>query len=261
MDLGIRGKTALVLSATGGLGSAIALSLAREGAAVAVTGRRHDALAQIAAQIEANGARAIAESLDLTDLTLLTSFVTRIDREFGGVDILVNMSGGPPPTTAAGVPPEQWTKQFQSMVLSIIHVTDLVLPGMRAKKWGRVITSASSGVIAPIPNLGISNTLRSALVGWSKTLAREVAADGVTVNMVIPGRIATPRVHQLDEARAAREGRTIDEIGKGAIASIPMQRYGEPEEYANAVAFLASAKSSYITGTMLRVDGGMIQSV
>jgi 3-oxoacyl-[acyl-carrier protein] reductase len=143
----------------------------------------------------------------------------------------------------------------------IMHVTDLVLPNMRAKRWGRVITSTSSGVVAPIPNLGISNTLRSALVGWSKTLAREVAADGITVNMVLPGRIATGRIRQLDEARAAREGKTVEEIVKLSTDTIPIQRYGEPEEFANAIAFLASSKASYITGTMLRVDGGMIQSV
>jgi 3-oxoacyl-[acyl-carrier protein] reductase len=143
----------------------------------------------------------------------------------------------------------------------MMYITDLVLPGMRAKRWGRIITSTSSGVVAPIPNLGISNTLRSALVGWSKTLAREVAGDGITVNVVLPGRIATGRIRQLDEARAQREGKTVQEILKDSTSSIPMRRYGDPEEFANAVTFLASKRASYITGTMLRVDGGMIQSV
>jgi 3-oxoacyl-[acyl-carrier protein] reductase len=132
---------------------------------------------------------------------------------------------------------------------------------MRAKKWGRIITSTSSGVLAPIPNLGISNTLRSALVGWSKTLASEVAADGITVNIVIPGRIATNRIRQLDEARVVRECKTLEEVVKASTTSIPMHRYGEPEEFANAVTFLASNRASYITGTMIRVDGGMIQGV
>ena len=147
------------------------------------------------------------------------------------------------------------------MVVPMMYITDLVLPGMRAKRWGRVITSTSSGVVAPIPNLGISNTLRSALVGWSKTLAREVAADGITVNIVLPGRIATGRIRQLDEARAEREGKAVHEILKDSTSTIPMRRYGDPEEFANAVTFLASKRASYITGTMLRVDGGMIQSV
>jgi 3-oxoacyl-[acyl-carrier protein] reductase len=261
MDLGIEGKVALVLSAGGGLGRMIAVALAKEGASLAVADRNEDSLAKTVAQIEATGVRAVSQSLDLMDIEALSSFVTRINGELGGVDILVNISGGPPPTTAANVPPEQWIKEFRAMVVSIMHVTDLVLPSMRAKRWGRVITSTSSGVVAPIPNLGISNTLRSALIGWSKTLAREVAADGITANVVIPGRIATRRIRQLDETRAAREGKTVEEIVKQSTASIPIQRYGEPEEFASVVVFLASSKASYVTGTMLRVDGGMIQSV
>jgi 3-oxoacyl-[acyl-carrier protein] reductase len=197
----------------------------------------------------------------LTDLPALKSFVARVIQELGEVDILVNISGGPPPTTAANVPPSDWIREFQSMVVPMMYITDLVLPGMRAKRWGRIITSTSSGVVAPISNLGISNTLRSALVGWSKTLAREVAGDGITVNVVLPGRIATGRIRQLDEARAQREGKTVQEILKDSTSSIPMRRYGDPEEFANAVTFLASKRASYITGTMLRVDGGMIQSV
>ena len=261
MDLGIKGKTALVLSAGGGLGRAISVALAREGAALAVADIDEGALAKSVADIEASGARAVSGVVDLNDTAALSSFVARVAQELGGIDILVNISGGPPPTKAAGVAPDQWTKQFQAMVLSMIHVTDLVLPGMRAKKWGRIITSTSSGVLAPIPNLGISNTLRSALVGWSKTLASEVAADGVTVNIVIPGRIATGRIRQLDEARAAREGKSVEDIVKLSTASIPVHRYGEPEEYANVVAFLASERASYVTGTMIRIDGGMIQTV
>ena len=261
MDLGIKGKTALVLSAGGALGRAIAIAMAREGASVALADIDECALERTLAEVEAAGTRAIAEKADLMDLATLNSFVARIERELGTVEILINISGGPPPTTAANVSPQQWAKEFQAMVISMMFVTDLVLPGMRTKQWGRVITSTSSGVVVPIPNLGISNTLRSALVGWSKTLAREVAADGITVNIVVPGRIATGRIRQLDEARAAREGKPVEEILRHSVASIPMQRYGEPEEFANAVAFLASEKASYITGTMLRIDGGMIPSV
>jgi 3-oxoacyl-[acyl-carrier protein] reductase len=261
MDLGIKGKVALVLSAGGGLGRIIAVALAKEGASLAVADRNEDSLAKTVEQSEATGVCVVSESLDLMDLPALSSFVTRVDEELGGVDILVNISGGPPPTTAANVAPEQWIKEFRAMVLPIMHVTDLVLPGMRAKRWGRIITSASSGVVAPIPNLSISNALRSALIGWSKTLAREVAADGITVNVVLPGRIATRRIRQLDEARATREGKPIEEVLKQSTASIPIQRCGEPEEFASVVAFLASSNASYVTGTMLRVDGGMIQSV
>jgi 3-oxoacyl-[acyl-carrier protein] reductase len=261
MDFGIKGKTAVVLAASGGLGSAIAVSLAREGAVVALAGRNREALANTVAQVEAAGSRAISESFDLTDLEALSSFITRASAELGGVDILVNLSGGPPPTTAAGVSPQQWVTQFQAMIVALIHATDLVLPGMKLRKWGRILTCTSSGTVAPIPNLGISNTLRPALVGWSKTLSREVAPDGITVNIVIPGRIATARLGQLDAARATREGKPIEEIEKSSAATIPMQRYGNPEEFADAVTFLASSKASYITGTMLRVDGGIIPSI
>jgi 3-oxoacyl-[acyl-carrier protein] reductase len=261
MDLAIKGRTALVLSAGGGLGRAISLSLAKEGVAVAVTDINEAAVTETRKQIEATGARATSAVVDLMDTPGLDSFVARVGKELGGIDILVNISGGPPPSTAANVSLPEWGKQFQAMVISMIHVTDLVLPGMRARKWGRIITSTSSGVLAPIPNLGISNTLRSALVGWSKTLASEVAADGITVNIMVPGRIATDRIRQLDEARAAREGKTVEEVIRLSTTSIPMRRYGEPEEFADVVTFLASNRASYITGTMIRVDGGMIQSV
>jgi 3-oxoacyl-[acyl-carrier protein] reductase len=132
---------------------------------------------------------------------------------------------------------------------------------MRARKWGRIVTSTSSGVIAPIPNLGLSNALRSSLVGWSKTLAREVGGDGVTCNVIIPGRVATKRITFLDEKKAEREGRAIEEVRAESMSSIPLGRYGEPQEYADMVAFLASNRASYVTGSSIRVDGGYIANV
>lgn len=146
-------------------------------------------------------------------------------------------------------------------MLSVIAITDRVLPKMIEAKWGRIITSTSSGVVAPIPNLAISNALRMSLVGWSKSLAREVARDGVTVNVILPGRIATDRIRFLDEQKAKREGRTIAEVSTESTASIPTGRCGEPQEYGDAVAFLASTRASYITGSILRVDGGLIASI
>jgi 3-oxoacyl-[acyl-carrier protein] reductase len=147
------------------------------------------------------------------------------------------------------------------MVLSVIALTDRVLPGMRERRWGRVITSTSSGVIAPIPNLAVSNALRMSLVGWSKSLAREVGADGVTANVILPGRIATDRIRFLDEAKARREGRELSQVVAESTASIPLGRYGEADEYGSAVAFLASDRASYMTGGVVRVDGGLIASV
>jgi 3-oxoacyl-[acyl-carrier protein] reductase len=147
------------------------------------------------------------------------------------------------------------------MVLSVIAITDRVLPGMKARGWGRILTSTSSGVISPIANLAISNALRLSLVGWSKTLAREVGKDGITANVIVPGRIATARVAALDTAKAKREGRSAEEVAAESQGTIPLGRYGKPEEYADVVAFLASERATYITGSIVRVDGGMITSI
>jgi len=261
MDLGIRARVALVLGGGGGLGRAIAVALAREGAHVAAADIDVKAALDTKAAVEAEGAKAQALVWDLADHPSTDAHVSAIEAGLGPVDILVNITGGPPPTTAAGQDAALWTKHFQAMVVSVIVITDRVLPSMRARKWGRVITSTSSGVVAPIPNLGISNALRMSLVGWSKTLAREVARDGVTANIVVPGRIGTDRIRFLDEARARRENRTVESVMNESTSSIPAGRYGRPEEYAAAVAFLASEQASYITGSIIRIDGGMIPSV
>lgn len=261
MDLGIQGKTALVLGAGSGLGKAIALALANEGARVAVAGRTGAKVEQTAADITKSGGRALALAWDLSDLSVIDNNVAEVEKSLGAVDILINNTGGPPPTPAAGQDPALWIKNFQSMVLPVIAITDRVLPGMREQKWGRIITSTSSGMIAPIPNLAISNTLRLSLLGWSKTLSREVAGDGITVNVVVPGRIATDRLRFLDEAKAKRENRSVEDVSDEHLAQIPIGRYGDPEEYGSVVAFLASAKAAYVTGSVVRIDGGATPSV
>lgn len=261
MDLGLSDKVALVFGAGGGLGGAIARSLASEHARVVLADIDGAAAGRNAADISAAGGSAIALQWDVADLSVIAANLAKVEAAFGPVDVLVNNTGGPPPTPVAGQSPDVWSTYFDSMVRSVIAVTDSVLPGMRSRGWGRVVTSTSSGVVAPIANLGISNTLRLSLVGWSKTLAREIGRDGVTSNIILPGRIATPRITFLDEQKAAREGRGVAEVSAESTAAIPVGRYGDPQEYGDAVAFLASTRASYITGSVIRVDGGLIPSV
>src|SRR6202140_2640766 len=261
MELGIRGRSALVLGGGGGLGSAIANALSVEGVKVAVADIDGAAVKGSVDKIEVNSGEALGLVWDLSDLNVVDKNISAIKNRFGAVDILVNITGGPPPTPAAGQDPNLWSKHFSAMVLSVIAITDRVLPNMKTRAWGRIITSTSSGVVAPIPNLGISNALRLSLVGWSKTLAREVARDGITANIIVPGRIATDRIRFLDEAKAKREGRTVEAVSAESTGSIPVGRYGSPEEYADTVAFLASTRASYITGSIIRIDGGLIAGV
>lgn len=263
MDLGLKAKTALVLGAGGGLGGAIARTLAREGAQVAIADINVETAEAVAAQIRAEHpeARLLTLRWDLADLSAIDGHVTRIEQELGPVDVLVNNTGGPPPTPVAGQAADLWSKHFQSMVMSVIAITDRVLPGMRQRRFGRIITSTSSGVVAPIPNLGLSNALRMTLLGWSKTLAREVGGAGITTNIVLPGRVATSRIQFLDEQKAQREGRPVEEVARESTASIPVGRYGDPQEYADVVAFLASRNAAYVTGSVIRVDGGLLASI
>lgn len=261
MDLGLQDRVALVFGAGGGLGGAIARTLAAEGAKVAMADIAIQAAEATVRDISAAGGTAIALDWDLADLTSIPGHLARIEADLGPIDVLVNNTGGPPPTPVSGQSAENWEKFFHSMVLSVIAVTDAVLPGMKDRGWGRVITSTSSGVVAPIPNLGLSNALRASLVGWSKTLAGEVGRHGITANIVLPGRIATQRITFLDEQRAEREGKTVDEVAAASTASIPVGRYGKPREYADTVAFLASDRASYITGSVVRIDGGLIASI
>src|ERR1700693_606849 len=257
MELGIRGRSALVLGGGGGLGSAIANALAAEGVKIAVADIDGRAVKGSVDKIETNGGEALGLVWDLSDLTAVDKNISAIEKRFGAVDILVNITGGPPPTPAAGQDPSLWSKHFSAMVLSVIAITDRVLPNMKTRAWGRIITSTSSGVVAPIPNLGISNALRLSLVGWSKTLAREVGKDGITANIIVPGRIATGRITLLDQAKAKREGRTVEEVAAESTSTIPLGRYGKPEEYAGVGAVLSSDRAAYVTGSIVRVDGGL----
>jgi len=261
MDLQIQQRVALVCGAGSGLGQAIALSLAQEGVKVAVTGRNPEKLAHTVALITQQGGEAHAWGLDLAQPEQFDAMIGAIRQHWGDIDILVNNSGGPPPATAQGTDGAVWQQQFSLMVASLIQLTDKLLPAMRQRGWGRIITTTSSGVIAPIPNLALSNALRMSLLGWSKTLASEVAADGVTVNVMVPGRIATARVGELDAIKAKRENSSTEAVAEKSRQTIPTGRYGEPQEYGATAAFLAGQPASYITGAVIRVDGGLIGSI
>lgn len=261
MNLELEGKTVLVLGAGGGLGSEIAVNFAREGAQVALADINREALDATLERMAEFNVNSTSIVWDLADLDVIDANISHIEQQLGSVDILINNTGGPPPSLASGQGADVWQRWFQAMVQSVTGITDRVLPSMQANGWGRVITSTSSGVISPIPNLGLSNALRSALVGWSKTLAGEVGKDGITANIILPGRIATKRILFLDEQKAKREDRSVDEVRAESLASIPVGRYGEPREYADAVVFLASQRASYITGSVTRIDGGYISSI
>lgn len=261
MDLGLNNKHALVLGASQGLGLAVARALLSEGATVTLSGRSIDRLKAARQSLPEDQQRRCHLALaDLSDPDAARK-ISEAARSNCPVDILVNNTGGPPPGIPSGVDVDIVSAQFDAMVRPVLSLTLDLVQAMRAQKWGRIITIASSGVVQPIPHLPISNALRSTLVGFMKTLAGEVAKDGVTVNMLLPGRIATSRTLSLDTAEAERSGRPVGEISAESAATIPAGRYGTVEEFGAVAAFLASGPASYVTGSMLRVDGGAIRSI
>jgi len=257
MDLGLEKRRALVTGASRGLGRAIALALADEGADVVAVARNLDRLGELATSSVAGRGKVTARVCDLAD----ASAIDGLSNVLGQTEVLILNTGGPPPGRADEISDATWSKQFEVMFLSAVRLARLALPGMRERGFGRIIAVVSSGVIQPIPNLGISNAIRSALVGWAKTLAGEVASQGITVNCLAPGRIATDRVAELDQGRAQREGISLDEVERQSRLGIPAGRYGDVAEFASVATFLASSRSSYLTGDIIRVDGGMIRSV
>ncbi|SHK30174.1 3-oxoacyl-[acyl-carrier protein] reductase [Roseomonas rosea] len=260
MELGLRGKRALVMGASKGLGRAIAEALAADGAALAISGREVERLQPVCEALKGMGATAAhAFSADVAKGEDMDALAEGAVAALGGVDILVLNHGGPPAGTAADLTEEALETWFRRIVLSPVRIANKLLPAMRAQGYGRIIAVGSTGMVQPLPNLALSNVLRANIVGWAKTLADEVGPDGVTVNIIAPGAIRTDRSIELAGAAASKQGKSPEQVIADREKTIPMRRYGTPDEFGKAAAFLASEAGSYITGTILRVDGGVVR--
>jgi 3-oxoacyl-[acyl-carrier protein] reductase len=262
MDLGIAGRVALVCGSSSGLGRAIAQTLAQEGCRVAVNGRDDERLKQAVKIISHNGAREVEGfRADVSVPADVESLVQRVRDRFGSVDILVCNAGGPPAVQFATAQPGNWQAALELNLLSTINLCRAATPHMRKHHWGRIICITSIAAKQPMAGLILSTTARAGVLGFAKTLADEVAAEGITVNTVCPGYVRTDRVEELARQRSKQTQRTTAEELSTFVADIPVGRMGEPDELAAAVAFLASERASYITGVALQVDGGYIRSI
>jgi 3-oxoacyl-[acyl-carrier protein] reductase len=259
MDLGIRGKVAMVAAGSKGLGRAAALALAAEGCAVSICGRGAEALAATQKELEALGVSAVAMAADVSSAEDLAHWHQATASALGSVDILITNTGGPKAATFDHLSDEDWAAGVDTTLMNAVRMTRLVLPGMRARKWGRIIHITSLVAKQPYPLLTISSTLRAGLSGLTRTLAMETAADGITVNALLPGHIMTDRQHHLAEVKSKAEGITVAEHFARQAAAIPAKRIGEPEEIGAVIAFLCSGPASYLTGQSLLVDGGLVQ--
>ena len=262
MDLGLRGKVALVAASSKGLGRAVAEELAAEGAHLVMCARGKDTLEQTAESIRQKAAvKVIAVAADVSDPNDAARVVKAAFDEFGQVDILVTNSGGPPSAPFESLTPEMWDAAARLLLKSAVELTRAVLPGMKERRWGRILNVTSIAAKQPIEGLMLSNSLRAAVIGFARTLANEVAPFGITVNNLLPGYTRTDRVQELARAAGGKAGGSSTDILAKWEKEIPMGRLGEPREFAALAAFLASERASYITGSSIAVDGGWIRSL
>lgn len=262
MDLGLRGKVALVAAASRGLGRAIANELAAEGAALAICSRDAAAIEAAGRTLAADhGGEVLARAADVTRAGDIAALVDAALERFGRVDILVTNTGGPPSGPFDTHDAATWRAAAESLLHAPLEFARRVLPGMRERRWGRILNVTSIAVKQPVDGLILSNSLRAAVTGWAKTLANEEARHGITVNNLMPGHTDTDRVRELAQATATREGITVEQVRARREREIPMGRLGTPREFAALAAFLASERASYITGTSIPVDGGWIRAL
>jgi 3-oxoacyl-[acyl-carrier protein] reductase len=260
VDLGLRNRVALVSAGSKGLGRAIAMELAAEGARVAICARGQEALDATVADITAAGGRVMGVAADVSQAGDVARLVEQVRTALGPIDILVTNSGGPKSGTFEALSADDWDQAGRLLLTSAVGLVRAVLPDMRSRRWGRILTVSSIAVKQPVDGLMLSNSLRAAVTAFARTLANEVAADGVTVNNLMPGYTRTDRVVELAAQMAASGGVTAEAIAGRWEAQIPMRRLGEPREFAALAAFLASDRASYITGQSIAVDGGWIKA-
>jgi 3-oxoacyl-[acyl-carrier protein] reductase len=257
MDLGLKGKVAIVAAASTGLGRAVAEEFAKEGAQVAICSRNAAKIEQAAKEIgKLAGREVFFRAVDVGNSADVTTFVDAVEKKFGRVDICVTNGGGPPPKKFIDLTEKDWRDAVDSTLLSAVNFSREVLPRMQKNKWGRLITITSTSVKQPIDGLMLSNSIRAAVTGMAKTLASEFGAFGITVNNVCPGFTATARLEELFEVRAKAAGVSVAEIEKQSAAAIPMGRIARPDEFAAVVTFLASERASAVNGVTIAVDGG-----
>ena len=259
MNLNLKNKNAIVCASSQGLGKAAAIDLAKEGVNLAICSRDQEKIDKAKEEIlqkTEHNIKVIASKADLDSLEDIQIFLQEVEQSLGEVDILVNNTGGPPPSTFEQISDEDWQNAFNSTMMSAIRLSRALVPNMKKKEWGRIINISSVSVKTPVNGLFLSNSLRMGVLGWAKALADELAAHGITVNTVCPGYTRTERVEAILESQSSSSGLSKEEIEKTIADNIPMKRVGEAEDLAGLITFLASEKANYMTGLAVQVDGG-----